>query len=253
MRFATAPTPDVVWRKRPSPTATAIRSCSALPRGGLPVAAEIAAALAGAARRRARAQDRRARPAGTGDGRAGRRRRRRPSRATKPVISAARSRRSARSRRRRNARWPNSKTRGGGSRRSAARRRSPVAPRSSSTTASPPAQLRAPRCRRSAAVARSADARRSGRARRGAGGLRREVDDLVCLRAPIRFGAVSMFYADFAQVDDDEAIAILAPLSPPRAAPPRPMCDNARVAAKRRRTGVERAAQTSEASRCAGP
>ena len=47
----------------------------ALPRGGLPVGAEIAAALEGAARHRSRAQDRRALPAGTGDGRGGGRRR----------------------------------------------------------------------------------------------------------------------------------------------------------------------------------
>jgi predicted phosphoribosyltransferase len=44
--------------------------------------------------------------------------------------------------------------------------------------------------------------------------LRREADDLVCLAAPARFGAVSMFYADFRQVEDDEAIAILARFSP---------------------------------------
>ena len=40
--------------------------------------------------------------------------------------------------------------------------------------------------------------------------LRGEVDDLVCLAAPAHFDAVSTFYVDFRQVEDDEAIAILA-------------------------------------------
>ena len=44
--------------------------------------------------------------------------------------------------------------------------------------------------------------------------LRREVDDLVCLEAPRSFGAVSAFYADFRQVEDEEAVAILARFSP---------------------------------------
>ena len=44
--------------------------------------------------------------------------------------------------------------------------------------------------------------------------LRREVDDLVCLEAPARFGAVSAFYVDFRQVEDEEAVAILARFSP---------------------------------------
>jgi predicted phosphoribosyltransferase len=43
--------------------------------------------------------------------------------------------------------------------------------------------------------------------------LRGEVDDLVCLAAPARFGAVSAFYADFRQVEDEEAVAILARFS----------------------------------------
>ncbi len=45
--------------------------------------------------------------------------------------------------------------------------------------------------------------------------LKREADDLVCLEAPARFGAVSAFYADFRQVEDEEAAAILARFSPP--------------------------------------
>jgi predicted phosphoribosyltransferase len=44
--------------------------------------------------------------------------------------------------------------------------------------------------------------------------LQSEADDLVCLVAPAHFGAVSMFYADFRHVEDDEAIAILARFFP---------------------------------------
>ncbi len=40
--------------------------------------------------------------------------------------------------------------------------------------------------------------------------LRSEVDALVCLEAPHRFGAVGSFYADFRQVEDEEVSAILA-------------------------------------------
>ena len=43
--------------------------------------------------------------------------------------------------------------------------------------------------------------------------LRREVDDLVCLEASALFGAVSAFYADFRQVEDEEAVALLADFS----------------------------------------
>ena len=43
--------------------------------------------------------------------------------------------------------------------------------------------------------------------------LKREVDDLVCLTAPARFCAVSAFYADFHQIEDEEAVAILARFS----------------------------------------
>jgi predicted phosphoribosyltransferase len=45
--------------------------------------------------------------------------------------------------------------------------------------------------------------------REAAGALRREADDIVCLATPTLFGAVSQFYADFRQVEDDEAVAIL--------------------------------------------
>ncbi|MGD1038916.1 MAG: phosphoribosyltransferase family protein [Roseiarcus sp.] len=40
--------------------------------------------------------------------------------------------------------------------------------------------------------------------------LRNEVDALVCLETPRRFGAVGSFYADFRQVRDEEVSAILA-------------------------------------------
>ncbi len=40
--------------------------------------------------------------------------------------------------------------------------------------------------------------------------LQSEVDALVCLEAPRRFGAVGSFYADFRQVADEEVSAILA-------------------------------------------
>jgi putative phosphoribosyl transferase len=39
--------------------------------------------------------------------------------------------------------------------------------------------------------------------------LRNEVDDLVCLAAPADFGAVGQFYRDFRQISDDEVIALL--------------------------------------------
>lgn len=40
--------------------------------------------------------------------------------------------------------------------------------------------------------------------------LRREVDDVICLAAPERFGAVGYFYRDFHQLDDGEVIEELA-------------------------------------------
>ncbi len=39
--------------------------------------------------------------------------------------------------------------------------------------------------------------------------LKAEVDDIVCLAAPAAFGALSLYYDDFAQVDDDEVAALL--------------------------------------------
>ena len=39
--------------------------------------------------------------------------------------------------------------------------------------------------------------------------LRRDVDELVWLHSPERFGAVGQFYSDFAQVSDDEVIRVL--------------------------------------------
>ncbi|WP_374447792.1 phosphoribosyltransferase [Stella sp.] len=40
--------------------------------------------------------------------------------------------------------------------------------------------------------------------------LRPEVDDLVCLAMPEPFGAIGYFYEDFRQVDDEEVVAVLA-------------------------------------------
>ncbi|MGD0639372.1 MAG: phosphoribosyltransferase [Roseiarcus sp.] len=48
--------------------------------------------------------------------------------------------------------------------------------------------------------------------------LRSEVDALVCLEAPRRFGAVGSFYADFRQVTDEEVNAILARFPVPKPA-----------------------------------
>jgi len=44
--------------------------------------------------------------------------------------------------------------------------------------------------------------------------LKHEVDDLVCLEAPARFEAVGAFYVDFSQVEDEEAVTILSRISP---------------------------------------
>ena len=39
--------------------------------------------------------------------------------------------------------------------------------------------------------------------------LRREVDEVVCLLRPAAFGAISLFYADFHQITDDEIVGML--------------------------------------------
>jgi putative phosphoribosyl transferase len=39
--------------------------------------------------------------------------------------------------------------------------------------------------------------------------LRREVDLLVCLAEPVPFRAIGLHYEDFAQLSDDEVIAML--------------------------------------------
>ena len=44
--------------------------------------------------------------------------------------------------------------------------------------------------------------------------LEKEVDELVCLAAPAVFYAVSQFFADFAQVSDDEVITLLSQGAP---------------------------------------
>ena len=143
MRFADRADAGRRWRcarsyRDPDPVVLA------LPRGGLPVAAEIASALAApldvvlvrkigvpwqpdlamGALVEGDAADRRAQRSGYS-----------AAGSTSALRGGADAQRS-----------PNSKTCGGGCRRPAARRRSPAAPRSSSTTASPPARPRAPRC-----------------------------------------------------------------------------------------------------------
>jgi putative phosphoribosyl transferase len=50
--------------------------------------------------------------------------------------------------------------------------------------------------------------------------LRAEVDDLVCLAEPPYFHAVGAHYADFHQVSDDEVVATLRARQPPPAAEP---------------------------------
>lgn len=52
--------------------------------------------------------------------------------------------------------------------------------------------------------------------------LRPLVDDLVCLREPPAFRAVGAHYADFSQVSDDEVIAALQRAAPPAARTPAP-------------------------------
>jgi predicted phosphoribosyltransferase len=53
--------------------------------------------------------------------------------------------------------------------------------------------------------------------------LEREADEVVCLATPSWFGAISQFYVDFAQTDDEEVRALLgqawAPKTAVRAAP----------------------------------
>ncbi|HEX5639685.1 MAG TPA: phosphoribosyltransferase family protein [Burkholderiaceae bacterium] len=51
--------------------------------------------------------------------------------------------------------------------------------------------------------------------------LRAEVDDVVCLAQPERFGAIGYFYRDFHQLTDDEVIALMRQAPASRAAPPR--------------------------------
>lgn len=45
--------------------------------------------------------------------------------------------------------------------------------------------------------------------------LGREVDDIVCLMTPTPFGAIGYFYEDFGQVSDEAVIATLARFPPP--------------------------------------
>ena len=48
--------------------------------------------------------------------------------------------------------------------------------------------------------------------------LRREVDELVCLETPEPFMAIGMFYRDFNQTSDEEVIELLARHPPPESA-----------------------------------
>lgn len=50
--------------------------------------------------------------------------------------------------------------------------------------------------------------------------LRRKVDALVCLHTPAEFGAVSLWYKDFAQTTDAEVLELLERARSQRAAPP---------------------------------
>jgi putative phosphoribosyl transferase len=49
------------------------------------------------------------------------------------------------------------------------------------------------------------------------GELKKDADEVVCLEQPAGFGAISLYYADFEQVSDEEVMAILArfPVAPP--------------------------------------
>lgn len=49
--------------------------------------------------------------------------------------------------------------------------------------------------------------------------LRSEVDDVVCLESPGSFGSIGAFYSDFDQVRDDEVVALLAATNSRKPAP----------------------------------
>ncbi len=55
--------------------------------------------------------------------------------------------------------------------------------------------------------------------------LRHEADAVVCLSAPARFSAVGQWYEDFAQVGDEEVSALLAAAARAGAQPPEPVRD----------------------------
>ena len=182
----------------------------ALPRGGVPVAVEVAAALGGAARGDRGAQDRRARPAraghrGAGPGRdaglhlpqpddggrgRGRRRRVRPrggpgaDRARAPGSGVPHAGRSAAGRRGRGA-----GRRRAGHRVDHAARRSPRSAGASRPGSSWP--CRSPRPPPCTSCARSPI-------------------DVVCPRVPANFVAVGLAYADFAQLTDQDVQEVLA-------------------------------------------
>jgi putative phosphoribosyl transferase len=49
--------------------------------------------------------------------------------------------------------------------------------------------------------------------------LREEADDVVCLQAPLRFGAVGEFFVDFSEVSDEDVVEALAGAAGGRAHP----------------------------------
>ena len=178
-----------------------------LPRGGVPVALEIALALVGAARRDRRAQAGRALPARAGDGRDRRGRRPGRRRSCRQVRRRDRTRRSRRSRHASAPSW-----RGGRSSSGATPRRSPSrgGQRSSSTTGSPPG-------RRHESRAGSSAARGASRLvlavpvapERWTRELQGEADEFVCVSAPRWYRSVGEWYRDFSQTTDDEVIRCL--------------------------------------------
>ena len=187
----------------------------ALPRGGLPVAAEIATALAAPldvvlVRKIGAPWQPELAMGALVEGEPGR-----SSRATKRS-SVPPGSTSGRSRRRRNARALRSKTRGGGfvgdrPRVAIVGRAVLLVDDGVATGATALAALQSIR-RRGAKTLTLAVPVASAEA---LAALKHEVDDLcVSLEAPARFDAVGAFYVDFSQVLDEEAVAVLARFSP---------------------------------------
>ena len=202
----TAPTPDAVWRGRFVAYRDRDPVVLALPRGGLPVAAEIAAALAAPldvvlARKIGVPWQPELAMGALVEGEAADRRAQRRRSSVPPGST------SGRSRRRRNARALRSKTRGGGfvgdrPRVAIVGRAVLLVDDGVATGATALAALQSIR-RRGAKTLTLAVPVASAEA---LAALKHEVDDLVCLEAPARFDAVGAFYVDFSQVLDEEAV-----------------------------------------------